>query len=66
MIKFPANFMWGAATSAPQSEGYALSYGKSASTWDQWYQMAPEKFKKDQGQIRRVILTAYIRKMLRI
>lgn len=49
MIKFPANFMWGAATSAPQSEGYALSYGKSASTWDQWYQMAPEKFKKDQG-----------------
>lgn len=39
MIKFPEHFMWGAATSAPQSEGYSLSYGKSPSTWDKWFEM---------------------------
>ncbi|MFL2082108.1 glycoside hydrolase family 1 protein [Latilactobacillus sakei] len=49
MIKFPEYFMWGAATSAPQSEGYALNYGKSASTWDKWFEMHPEKFNGDQG-----------------
>lgn len=47
MIKFPEYFMWGAATSAPQSEGYALNYGKSASTWDKWFEMHPEKFNGD-------------------
>lgn len=49
MIKFPEYFMWGAATSAPQSEGYALNYGKSASTWDKWFEMHPEKFNEHQG-----------------
>ncbi|MCP8866592.1 glycoside hydrolase family 1 protein [Latilactobacillus curvatus] len=49
MIKFPEHFMWGAATSAPQSEGYSLSYGKSPSTWDKWFEMQPDKFNSDQG-----------------
>lgn len=49
MIKFPDQFWWGAATSAPQSEGYSSSYGKSPSTWDKWFEMNPEKFNDNQG-----------------
>ena len=49
MKKFPENFLWGAATSAPQSEGHALLNGKSASTWDYWFDIAPEKFNANQG-----------------
>ncbi|WP_207871835.1 6-phospho-beta-glucosidase [Enterococcus sp. DIV2402] len=49
MKKFPENFLWGAAISAPQSEGHSLTNGKSASTWDYWYQTNPEKFNDNQG-----------------
>ncbi|XUB57093.1 6-phospho-beta-glucosidase [Enterococcus sp. DIV0724b] len=49
MKKFPEYFLWGAATSAPQSEGYSSLNGKSPSTWDKWYEMNPEKFQKNQG-----------------
>ncbi|MBO0469414.1 glycoside hydrolase family 1 protein [Enterococcus sp. DIV0242_7C1] len=49
MKKFPKHFLWGAATSAPQSEGHSSLNGKSPSTWDKWYELAPEKFQKDQG-----------------
>ena len=49
MKKFPNNFLWGAAISAPQSEGHSLTNGKSASTWDYWYQTNPEKFNDNQG-----------------
>ncbi|GGC79861.1 glycoside hydrolase family 1 protein [Enterococcus wangshanyuanii] len=49
MKKFPNSFLWGAATSAPQSEGHSSLNGKSPSTWDKWYELAPEKFQKDQG-----------------
>ena len=49
MIKFPDNFLWGAAASAPQTEGHSLLNGKSATTWDKWFEMAPEKFNHDQG-----------------
>ncbi|MFD2305421.1 glycoside hydrolase family 1 protein [Enterococcus termitis] len=49
MKKFPKSFLWGAATSAPQSEGHSSLNGKSPSTWDKWYELAPEKFQKDQG-----------------
>ncbi|MGM0169272.1 6-phospho-beta-glucosidase [Enterococcus sp. AZ135] len=44
MIQFPKKFLWGAATSAPQSEGAALKDGKSPSTWDKWFEMEPELF----------------------
>lgn len=49
MNKFPKNFLWGCATSAPQSEGHSTSSGKSESTWDKWYQLEPEKFYQGQG-----------------
>lgn len=48
-LKFPKDFLWGAAASAPQTEGESISYGKSESTWDKWYQMAPELFHNDIG-----------------
>lgn len=49
MKKFPENFLWGAAMSAPQTEGQSLNFGKSATTWDYWFQTAPEKFHQQQG-----------------
>jgi len=49
MKKFPDNFLWGAAMSAPQTEGHSLHHGKSASTWDYWFKIAPEKFNMRQG-----------------
>lgn len=49
MIKFPKDFLWGAATSAPQTEGHSLLDGKSATTWDKWFEMNPEKFNDNQG-----------------
>lgn len=49
MIKFPDDFLWGAAASAPQTEGHSLLNGKSATTWDKWFEMNPEKFNQDQG-----------------
>lgn len=49
MKKFPEGFLWGAALSGPQTEGHSLTNGKSASTWDYWFQQDPEKFHADQG-----------------
>lgn len=49
MYKFPKDFLWGAATSAPQTEGHSLTNGKSPSTWDQWFALVPEKFYQKQG-----------------
>lgn len=49
MKKFPKGFLWGAAMSAPQTEGHSLENGKSASTWDHWFKIAPEKFMQNQG-----------------
>lgn len=49
MIKFPNDFLWGAAASAPQTEGHSSRNGKSATTWDKWFELAPEKFNDNQG-----------------
>ncbi|MGX7350763.1 hypothetical protein RU97_GL000524 [Enterococcus canis] len=49
MKQFPENFLWGAAASAPQTEGHSSKNGKSPSTWDKWFELAPEKFNADQG-----------------
>jgi len=49
MKQFPEKFMWGAAASAPQTEGASYKDGKSPSTWDKWYEMCPEKFDNQMG-----------------
>lgn len=49
MKTFPKNFLWGSATSAPQSEGHSLQNGKSETTWDYWFKTNPEKFHENQG-----------------
>ena len=49
MRKFPENFFWGAAASAPQTEGAALEHGKSATTWDYWFETEPERFHNNVG-----------------
>lgn len=49
MKKFPDGFLWGAAASAPQTEGAADIDGKSPSTWDKWFELNPEKFNEAQG-----------------
>lgn len=46
---FPKDFLWGAATSAPQSEGAQYEDGKSASTWDVWFEREPERFYNNVG-----------------
>lgn len=47
--QFPKGFLWGAATSAPQTEGHSLENGKTKTTWDYWYETAPEKFNANEG-----------------
>lgn len=42
--KFPEHFLWGAATSAPQSEGAQYTDGRTPSTWDIWFEKNPERF----------------------
>ncbi|MNM36207.1 6-phospho-beta-glucosidase GmuD [compost metagenome] len=42
--KFPKNFLWGAASSGPQSEGASNKDGKGKNIWDHWYEIDPEKF----------------------
>ncbi|MGL4694721.1 glycoside hydrolase family 1 protein [Enterococcus larvae] len=49
MREFSKAFLWGAAASAPQTEGHSLENGKSASTWDEWFKLAPKKFHEHQG-----------------
>lgn len=49
MLTFPANFLWGSAASAPQTEGHSLGNGKSATTWDKWFELNPEKFHANEG-----------------
>lgn len=49
MKTFPKNFLWGSATSAPQSEGHSSKNGKAATTWDYWFEKNPEKFNEQQG-----------------
>lgn len=49
MKTFPKGFLWGSAMSAPQTEGHSLQNGKSKTTWDYWYEIAPEVFQVNQG-----------------
>lgn len=47
--QFPEGFLWGAASSATQSEGAANEGGKGKNIWDYWYEIAPEKFHNGVG-----------------
>ncbi|ADL53725.1 glycoside hydrolase family 1 protein [Clostridium cellulovorans] len=42
--KFPVDFWWGSASSAPQGEGAARKDGKGLNVWDFWYQEEPQRF----------------------
>ncbi len=47
--QFPDNFWWGSASSAPQTEGDSLNFGKSATIWDHWFQQQPGRFHQQVG-----------------
>lgn len=47
--QFPEGFFWGAATSAPQSEGAQYEGGRTPSTWDVWFEKEPEQFHQAVG-----------------
>lgn len=48
-LQFPNNFIWGAAASAPQTEGSNNIDGKSQNTWDYWFETEPQHFDADIG-----------------
>ena len=41
---FNDGFWWGAASSAPQTEGASTGHGKSPTKWDHWFQLQPDMF----------------------
>lgn len=47
--KFPKEFWWGAAASAPQTEGAADQDGKGKNIWDYWYEKEPNRFFNNVG-----------------
>ena len=47
--RFPDNFWWGSASSAPQMEGAANRGGKSANIFDYWFSIEPERFHNGVG-----------------
>lgn len=42
--QFPKNFLWGGASSGPQSEGASTEGGRVKSEWDYWFEREPERF----------------------
>jgi len=47
--KFPKDFWWGAAASAPQTEGAADLDRKGKNIWDYWYENEPNRFFNNVG-----------------
>lgn len=47
--QFPDNFWWGSASSAPQTEGESLNFGKSETIWDRWFREQPGRFHQQVG-----------------
>ncbi len=41
---FPKGFWWGAAASAPQTEGAPYEGNKGKTVWDYWYEKEPNRF----------------------
>ncbi len=50
-LSFPANFLWGCATSAYQIEGAPTSDGRGASIWDTFSHTAGKTFNGDTGDV---------------
>ncbi|HEY5227419.1 MAG TPA: GH1 family beta-glucosidase [Opitutaceae bacterium] len=46
-LTFPTNFVWGAATAAPQIEGAAFADGKGESIWDRFARVPGKVFNAD-------------------
>ncbi|WP_217588073.1 glycoside hydrolase family 1 protein [Lentibacillus saliphilus] len=46
---FPEGFLWGAASSATQTEGAAEAGGKAKNIWDYWFEIEPERFYQGVG-----------------
>lgn len=42
--QFPKGFLWGGASSGPQSEGGSREGGRVPSEWDYWFEREPERF----------------------
>lgn len=61
---FPKGFLWGAAASAPQTEGGANLGGKSPSTWDVWFEKEPERFFNQVGLAIHLMFIIAMQKML--
>lgn len=55
MYTFPKNFIWGAATSGPQSEGNFKK--RHQNVFDYWYTKDPSAFMLVSDRIRRLIFT---------
>lgn len=47
--EFPKGFMWGGASSGPQSEGGSTEGHRVESEWDYWFKKEPERFFKGVG-----------------
>lgn len=50
--QFPENFMWGGASSGPQSEGGSCEGRKAPNEWDYWFSINPERFYNNVGPSR--------------
>ena len=47
--QFSKDFLWGAASSGPQSEGSFPGDQKAEMEWDYWFKQAPELFYEGVG-----------------
>ena len=51
-LRFPAKFIWGVATAAPQIEGAAFAEGKGASIWDTFSRLPGAAFPAQEIELR--------------
>ncbi|MDZ5711416.1 glycoside hydrolase family 1 protein [Jeotgalibacillus haloalkalitolerans] len=49
--RFPDGFWWGAASSAPQSEGALAEDGKAQTVWDAWFEREADRFFDHRGPV---------------
>ena len=47
--QFPEGFLWGGASSGPQSEGGSTEGDRVMSEWDYWFSKEPERFYRQVG-----------------